>query len=121
MCGPPTEAGGLLLDAKRPSENHDPELVHRQRVHAVGLLAADAGADMASVRRALRAAGVLLLRCGHYDQRMDDNRLALDQLIGRCERTGTAWMLSSDYGKVTPEYRYELRIFNGPARAIYHG
>jgi hypothetical protein len=50
-----------------------------------------------------------------------DNRLALDHLIDRCDRTGTAWMLASDYGKATPEYRYELRIFDGPARDIYRG
>jgi hypothetical protein len=50
-----------------------------------------------------------------------DNLLALGQMIQRCERTGTGWMLTSDYGKVTPEFRYELRIFDGPARAIYRG
>lgn len=50
-----------------------------------------------------------------------DNRLALGQLIERCERVGIEWMLSHDRKKVTPEFRYELRIFEGPARAIYHG
>jgi hypothetical protein len=52
---------------------------------------------------------------------LDDNRLALSQMIVRCERVGIGWMLVHDVKKVTPEFRYELRIFDGPARAIYHG
>lgn len=50
-----------------------------------------------------------------------DNRLALSQLVQRCEHTGTSFALYSDYGRTTPEFRYELRIFDGPARAIYRG
>lgn len=50
-----------------------------------------------------------------------DNTLALGHLIDRCDRAGIGWMLYHDLEKVTPEYRYELRIFSGPARAIYRG
>lgn len=50
-----------------------------------------------------------------------DNRLALADLVARAERVRLPWMLSHDVDKVTPEFRYELRIFDGPARAIYHG
>jgi hypothetical protein len=50
-----------------------------------------------------------------------DNRLALGQLVQRCEHARVGWMLNHDPSKVTPEYRYELRIFDGPARDIYHG
>lgn len=50
-----------------------------------------------------------------------DNRLALDHLMQRCGVTRTGWMLAFDPKLVTPEFRYELRIFDGPARAIYRG
>lgn len=50
-----------------------------------------------------------------------DNRLALDQFTTRCEHAGIDWFLAHDGHKVTPEFRYELRVHEGPARGIYRG
>lgn len=50
-----------------------------------------------------------------------DNRLALGQFIDRAERCGINWMLNYSGGIRTPEYRYELRIYDEPARGIYRG
>lgn len=49
-----------------------------------------------------------------------DNTLALDQFIERCERCRIGWNLHADQERL-PQNRYELRIFDGPARAIYRG
>jgi hypothetical protein len=50
-----------------------------------------------------------------------DNTLALSQVIGLLERQRMGWFLSHDPDKHTPEFLYELRIFDGPARGVYRG
>lgn len=47
--------------------------------------------------------------------------MTFDQFVAQCEQSGIGFSLYADYEKVTPENRYELRVFNGPARSIYRG
>lgn len=50
-----------------------------------------------------------------------DNTLALDQFVSRCERVRIAWGLFHDPTLLTPEFRYEMRVHDGPARGMYRG
>ena len=50
-----------------------------------------------------------------------DNTLALSQVIARLDRLRYGWNLHHDPAKHTPEFRYEFRIFDGPARGVYRG
>ena len=54
----------------------------------------------------------------HPDERtVPDNRLALGQLVIRCEHAHVGWTLSYDVDRL----RYELRVFDGLARGTYRG
>jgi hypothetical protein len=50
-----------------------------------------------------------------------DNALALGQVIDLLNVRRIGWSLFHDPSLHTPEFRYELRIFEGPARGIYRG
>lgn len=52
---------------------------------------------------------------------VSDNLLALGQFVQRCEACGIPWGLFFDPTKAIPVNRFELRVYEGPARAIYRG
>lgn len=45
---------------------------------------------------------------------------ALTRFVNVCEERGIEWFLASDHAKVTPEFRYELRV-HGEPRFIERG